>query len=300
MAMRTWFGEYDGKKVAVADDLARWAASSDSAGLPKNISIEGLAIESGLCASPAEYKRLLHETAMRVAKDRIAESLAGKDAYLMQAVKALDDLNEAYNIISGRIVEWYGIHYPENKMRPMELVDLIIKYGSKDAAGIRGSSIGAPMTEEDVVAIRGMASTARSLFVERKALDGYIEKLMAEVAPNLSNVLGPILGARLIARAGSLEKLAKMPASSIQVMGAGEALFKHLKAGTPSPKHGLIYKHPLISGAPKKARGRISRMIAGRAAIAARVDYYSGGTVDLGDVKGKAAAIKGRSKGRKK
>lgn len=298
--MRTWFGEYDGKKVAVANDLAGWAGSSDSVELSKDINMESLAIMGGLCHSPAEYRRLLHETAMRVARDRIAESLASKDAYLMQAVRALDDLNDAYNIVSGRIVEWYGTHYPENRMRPGELIDFIIKYGSKDAAGLEASSIGAPMAEEDAMAIRGMASTAKTLSVERKALEGYILNLMGEIAPNLSNVLGPTLGARLIARAGSLEKLAKMPASSIQVMGAGEALFRHLKAGTPSPKHGLIYRHPLISGAPKKARGRISRMIAGRAAIAARVDYYSGGTVDLGDVKGKAAAIKGRSKGEKK
>jgi nucleolar protein 56 len=91
-----------------------------------------------------------------------------------------------------------------------------------------------------------------------------------------------------------------MPASSIQVMGAGEALFKHLKTGTPSPKHGLIYKHPLILGAPKRARGRISRMLANKAAIAARVDFYSGETVDLGDLNAKAAAIKGRTKKEKK
>jgi nucleolar protein 56 len=109
-----------------------------------------------------------------------------------------------------------------------------------------------------------------------------------------------VLGARLIARAGSLEKLATMPASSIQVMGAGEALFKHLKAGTPSPKHGLIFKHPLISGAPKKARGRIARMLAGKAAIAARVDYFSGEAVDFGDLKAKASEIKARSRGGRK
>ena len=142
--------------------------------------------------------------------------------------------------------------------------------------------------------------TAKSIYYERNALEDYINRAMEEVAPNLAKVLGPVLGARLIARAKSLEKLAKMPASSIQVMGAGEALFKHLKAGTPPPKHGLIYKHPLISGAPKKARGKISRMLAGKTAIAARVDYYSGETTDLGDLKEKAATIRTRTKGRKK
>jgi nucleolar protein 56 len=304
MAMRTWFGELDDKKVNLtghsADELVKWVESSDSEGLAKDMSLESLAIKSGICSSPAGYKRLLHETAMRLARDKIAGSLAGKDAYLMQAVKALDDLNEAYNIISERMAEWFGIHFPEKRMRPGELIDFILQYGSKDTSGRDevASSLGAPMTEEDVSAIQGLALTAKALYWQRKALEDYINNMMMELAPNLSKVLGPILGARVIARAGSLEKLAKMPASSIQVMGAGEALFKHLKTGTPPPKHGLIYKHPLISGSPKKARGKISRMLAGKAAIAARVDYFSGEAIDMGDLKEKAAII--RSRARKK
>jgi len=237
-------------------------------------------------------RRLLHETAMRLAREKLAESLASKDAYLIQAVNALDDLNEALNVISGRLSEWYGIHYPEKRMRPGELPDFILEYGARENT----ASMGAPMDVVDLGAIRGLALAAKSIYQERNSLEGYINRAMGEVAPNLTEVLGPILGARLISRAGSLEKLARMPASSIQVMGAGEALFKHLKAGSPPPKHGLIYKHPLISGAPKKARGKISRMLAGKAAIAARVDYYSGEAVDLGDIKEKAAAIKSRTR----
>jgi nucleolar protein 56 len=233
---------------------------------------------------------------MRLAKEKLAESLASKDAYLIQAVKALDDLNVAFNVILERLSEWYGIHYPEKRIRPGELLDLILQRGTREDV----PSMGAPMSREDLSAVQGLALTAKSIYYERNALEDYINRAMEEVAPNLAKVLGPVLGARLIARAGSLEKLAKMPSSSIQVMGAGEALFKHLKSGTPPPKHGLIYKHPLISGAPKKARGRISRMLAGKAAIAARVDYYSGEAMDLGDLIEKAAAIRGRTKGRKK
>ncbi|AFD00541.1 Protein implicated in ribosomal biogenesis, Nop56p-like protein [Methanocella conradii HZ254] len=236
----------------------------------------------GGSSPPDDYRRRLHDAAMKAAKEAVASGLAGRDAHLMQAVKALDDLNEAFNVLSERLAEWYMVLCPGHQMRPVELIDFILKEG---------------LPEEDSV-IKGLASTAKALNDERKALEGYIKAAMEEIAPNLSNVAGPILGARLIARAGGLEKLAKMPASSIQVMGAGEALFKHLKAGTPPPKHGLIYKHPLVKGASKKARGKISRMLASKAAIAARVDFYSGETVDLGDLKEKAAAIK--AKGRKK
>jgi nucleolar protein 56 len=242
-----------------------------------------------------EDKRQLHENAMRLAREKLAESLAGEDAYLVQAVKALDDLNEAYNIISERLSEWYGIHYPEKRMRPGDLIESIIKCGIEGEASSPN-----PLTDpEELEAIRGLTSAAKSISDERKALEDYISHTMKKTAPNLTSLLGAVLGARLIARAGSLEKLARMPSSSIQVMGAGEALFKHLRDGTPSPKHGLIYKHPLISGAPKKARGKMSRMLAGRAAIAARVDYFSGEAVDIGNVKEKAADIKNRARGKK-
>lgn len=306
MSMRTWFGSYDGKDVTIAGrsagELSKWAEASDSKGLARNADLERLALEGGLCASPEEYRRMLHETAMQVARDVISRGLAGKDAYLMQSVKALDDLSEAYNAVTERLAEWYSIHFPEQDMRPRELADFILQYGSKElSSGVAArGSIGAPMNAGDVEAVRGLASTAGALFEERNALEEYIKSGMEELAPNLSNVLGPVLGARLIARAGGIGKLAVMPASTIQVMGAGEALFKHLKSGTPSPKHGLIYKHPLISGAPKAVRGRISRMIAGKAVIAARIDYFSGEKADIGDLNEKAAAIKGRVKGRKR
>ncbi|BAI61628.1 snoRNA binding protein Nop56 homolog [Methanocella paludicola SANAE] len=245
---------------------------------------------------PVDERLALHEASMRLAREAISKSLSGKDAYLIQAVRALDDLNEAFNVTSGRLAEWYAIHYPENRLRPYELIEQIVE----SPADSEASTMGAPMTGEDLAAIQGVAQVAKTILIQRKAIEDYISKIMLEIAPNLSSVLGPLLGARLIARAGSLEKLARMPASSIQVMGAGEALFKHLKAGTPSPKHGLIFKHPLISGAPKKARGKIARMLAGKAAIAARMDYYSGEVMDFGDLKAKASAIKSRSRGGKK
>jgi len=240
--------------------------------------------------------RQLHGEAMRLAREKIAESLASKDMDLVQAARSLDDLNEAFNIISERLAEWYGIHNPEKRLRPVELIEHILEESSER----RLPEMVAAINDDDLNAIQGVAQTARTLFWQKRALEDYIDKTMLELAPNLSTVMGPTLGARLISQAGSLEKLARMPAGSIQVMGAGEALFKHLRLGTPSPKHGLIYKHPLISGAPKKARGKIARMLAGKAAIAARVDYYSGERVDFGDLKAKASMIKSRSRGGKK
>ena len=96
------------------------------------------------------------------------------------------------------------------------------------------------------------------------------------VAPNLNLIAGPMLGARLISIAGSLEKLAEFPSSTIQVIGASKALFKHLRARAPSPKHGIIYSHPLINTAPWWVRGKIARAVAAKLSLAARIDFYSG------------------------
>jgi nucleolar protein 56 len=85
-----------------------------------------------------------------------------------------------------------------------------------------------------------------------------------------------MLGARLISLAGSLEKLAVFSASTIQVIGASKALFKHLRARAPSPKHGIIYSHPLINTSPWWVRGKISRALAAKLSLAARIDFYSG------------------------
>lgn len=304
--MKAWFGEI-GQEGAVrlaghtAAELAKWAAMASSEGIEKLMDFERLAQASGLCESFIEYRRLLHETSMLVARDRITKSLSSQDAYLMQAVNALDDVNEAYNALTERLSEWYGVHYPEMRARPQELIAFILQYGSKEASGSTKAiaSIGAPMAESDIAAVQGLASSAQRLFEERKALEKYIGSSIESFAPNLSSLLGPLLAARFIALAGGLEKLARMPASTIQVMGAGEALFKHLRAGAPSPKHGLIFSHPLVSGSPKRIRGKVSRMLAAKAAIAARVDYYSGECIDMGDIKKKVEEIKQHS-GRKK
>jgi nucleolar protein 56 len=119
------------------------------------------------------------------------------------------------------------------------------------------------------------AESIERLSEMRKKIAGAIELEMHAVAPNLSSLAGELLGARLIARAGGLESLARMPASKIQVMGASKALFKHLQFGAKPPKHGLIFQHPLIRGSPLSKRGKIARTMAAKLAIAARIDFYS-------------------------
>lgn len=99
---------------------------------------------------------------------------------------------------------------------------------------------------------------------------------MREVAPNVTELVGPTLGARLLSLAGSLEELSKMPASTIQVLGAEKALFRALKSGSRPPKHGIIFQYPAIHVSPRWQRGKIARALAAKLAIASRIDAYSG------------------------
>lgn len=70
--------------------------------------------------------------------------------------------------------------------------------------------------------------------------------------------------------------MAMMSSSKIQVLGAEKAMFRALRTGSRPPKHGLIFQHPLIHSAPRRQRGKLARVLAGKLATAARADAFSG------------------------
>ncbi|PSQ41674.1 nucleolar, partial [Halobacteriales archaeon SW_12_71_31] len=132
--------------------------------------------------------------------------------------------------------------------------------------------------EEDELDRRlvGLAERAAGLYAERDELRATVERVGPTVAPNLAALAGPVLAARLIALAGDLESLARMPAGTVQVLGAEDALFAHLRGHAPSPKHGVIYTHEYVRGTDSEERGSAARALAGKLAIAARIDHYAG------------------------
>jgi nucleolar protein 56 len=137
-------------------------------------------------------------------------------------------------------------------------------------------SMGAEIPEQDMVMIQALAHQILELYRLRDQLERYLDESMRILAPNLRGLIGPVIGARLIGLAGGLEKLARFPASTVQVLGAEQALFRALKTGARPPKHGVIFQHTLVHSAPWWQRGKIARILAGKIAIAARVDLYSG------------------------
>lgn len=224
---------------------------------------------------------LFREATLELARQATRRQV-GSDLHIMQAVRALDDLEASTNLLSERLREWYGLHFPEleNIRTGRAYAELIAEQGSRDAViatlGAQYESLGSDIQERDLRAVvtlaRGLAETYRA----REALDRYIERAMDATAPNLAALAGPLIGARLLSLAGGLGRLARLPASTVQLLGAERALFRHLRDGSPAPKHGILYQHPLVHQAPPWQRGAIARAFGTKTALAARADFYGG------------------------
>lgn len=261
-------------------------------------SLERFAIETGFVRNTEEFRLWMHNLSMEMAKLRVKKAVEKKDLLIAQAIQTLDDLDKTINLFMGRIREWYGIHFPELDRlldKHETFARLVFELGGKEnfaidkleekdipkskasqIAGIAETSMGADLTESDLSQIQALCKSILELNKLRGMLEKYLDETMEEVAPNTKAIAGSLLGARLIALAGGLENLAKRPASTIQVLGAEKALFRSLKTGTRPPKHGIVFQHTYLHEAKKWQRGKIARALAGKVAIAARVDAYGG------------------------
>jgi nucleolar protein 56 len=164
------------------------------------------------------------------------------------------------NELAERVAEWAGTLFDD--------AGTGVDYARELAASQPETAL-----EERVV---GLARRVAGLADERDELRAFVEEQAPVVAPNLSLLAGPMLAARLISQAGGLGKLAKQPSGTLQVLGAEDSLFAHLKGRAPSPKHGVIYAHEYVRGTNPDKRGAAARTLAGKLSIAARVDHYSG------------------------
>jgi len=223
------------------------------------------------------------------------------DQQVKQAIETIDDIDKSVNLFSSRIREWYGLHFPEltdnlvadhllfakiivtlGKRDQLSIQNLMSQLGlnenlSKTIASNASSSMGAEVTEFDITAIQRFAQNIINLFELRSQTERYIDAMMSQVAPNIQAVVGSLVGARLISLAGSLKILALKPSSTIQILGAEKALFRSLKSPTAtSPKHGVIFQWPPLRTAKFWLRGKIARAVAGKLAIAAKGDFFTG------------------------
>ena len=255
-------------------------------------------VDANLASDENDAMQKLRDFAIQLSSTKITETSESPDLHVIQSINTLDDTDKIINAISSRLREWYGLHFPEldniidsiNGYAQIVLAgkrenmsdDVFVNAGFPDSkvqmlSLVREKSRGGDITEENLLMVQSLAKNILELFDMRKNLETQIDIQMKEIAPNITAVLGTTVGARILAKAGSLAKLSTMPASTIQVLGAEKALFRALKTGSNPPKHGLLFQHAVVHAAPRWQRGKIARAIAAKAAIAARVDVHGGG-----------------------
>ncbi len=229
---------------------------------------------------PAAYgfdRTLLHAAMIELARRKVRKAIRTED-HLRQAVTAVDDLLEQENTLLERVREWYGLHFPElaKMVDDRTYLELISKHGRRENLPMGAQeSVGAELGEAEERELMAMAQLAQTLASRRAELESYVDRTVRGIAPNVATLAGPMIAARLVTQAGSVENLARYPAGTIQLLGAERALFRHLKTGSRPPKHGVLFQHPLVHRAPPWQRGAIARAFAGKIAMAARADAYT-------------------------
>jgi len=260
--------------------------------------LPAIARQNNMVKDEDGYYELGRQVSTILTRGAVQDALGGKEAQITQTVQLLGELDTGLNGLSSRVREWYGLHYPElsRLIRDHEkYLRFITEIGDRasvtqeklDALGLQrreatgilkgaDGSMGAPLSVGDLAEVQRLAGQVLSLYEYRGKLMEYIGGLASEAAPNVSALAGPTLAAKLIEKAGGIKRMAMMPSSSLQILGAEKALFRAVKTNAKPPKHGLIFQHPYVNAAPRGLRGLRARHLAAKLSIAARADAFSG------------------------
>lgn len=233
-----------------------------------------LALESGFIKSNTEYNKILSKIQILETKSKI-KSEEKMDRVAMQVVSAIEDLTDISNRLSERLHEWYGLYYPELERKIRDNKKYAEKISESPERDV--NSIGMELDENDLKVLESLADKTKKIFDLGEDLEKYLENVMMKIAPNTTTIAGPNIGAKLILLAGGLEKLAKLPSSTIQLLGAEKALFRFMRSKNKSrpPKYGILFLHPEVTNAPDHLKGKIARVIASEISMAAKTDFYT-------------------------
>ncbi len=250
--------------------LVREAAGADVGTRDRRLAERGLRLDLRLRGSvdPTTVgfdPRLLRDPLLEEA-DRALHAGWDPSIHVQEAVRAMTDLDHIRNLLGERIGSWSSRDAPENDPGDHAAAARLLLEDVTPASGL------SPPDPSLARARRRLAETYRSIESVRSDLDKAVEETVPKQCPNLSVLLGPALAARMLAQAGGLDRMSRMPASTIQVLGAERAFFEHLRGRAPPPRHGLLFLHPRIQSAGRTERGRLARALAGKTAIAARLD----------------------------
>lgn len=223
-----------------------------------------------------EFYQLNIENTKRLVSESVKD-----DLLIIQAVKTIEDIDKTANGLSKRLREWYSLYLPEASEYISDnetFVELVVTKTKKELIHELKvqTSMGKELEKHDVDAIIHLGKTIHGLYKEKRSLEEYIESVMKNICKNFHAISGTNIGAKMLAKAGSIEKMVFMPASTIQLLGAEDALFRHIKTGARPPKYGILLQHPLVSKARKDMKGKVAKSIADKLSIAIKVDFFKG------------------------
>lgn len=242
-----------------------------------------IAVEKNFVKDQIEFNKFLTRVNSELTRLKI-KSKVTRDNLIIQTIRAIEEIDKSINIFVERLREWYGLHFPEMDRaisNHEKFVKIVYKFGSRDKiqdpelSQIKDKSMGADFPKKDIDVIQHFAKGILELYELKDKLSDYLEKLCKEIIPNFTELAGPNLAAKMVAKAGGVDKLAKMPSSTIQLLGAEKALFRHLHGRGKPPKFGLLFNHPIIQKSPKKHRGKVARVLSAKLSMAIKLDFYS-------------------------
>ena len=240
-----------------------------------------------------QYKEINEE----LTKRKVSQISGHTDNLVIQIIGTLDVIKKSISLFSSQLREWYGLHFPELTDKIIEdnilMAKLISNLGARERYTYENLTENFDLKEKRIQTLQKFASDSMgasfdlgmvqnyanqiiSIDSYRQDLESNLADLMEKLAPNINAIIGSLIGAKLIAKAGSMKKLAYMPASRIQLLGAEKALYRFLKTGEKRPKHGLIFQWNQIRSAKAHHRGKIARIVSGKIGVAAKVDYFNG------------------------
>ena len=215
---------------------------------------------------------------------RVAVSASvNDDDFIIQAITNIEELDKVCSGLTRRVRDWYDFHFPEftRKMKDNEAFIRLILEKDRDQLMKEFNIPTTAGADVDLGPVKEFAIQVQNMYKLRDSITNYLSDVMERHCRNVKELAGVTIGARLISEAGSLKRMAEIPSTAIQMLGAEKALFRHLKTGARPPRHGHIFAHPLLQQASEKNRGKVSRAIANKITIAARADYF--GTDFIGE-----------------
>jgi len=261
------------------------------------LNLEAQLKKVGINKSKEEILAQYKEISEVITKKKVSQASGHSDNMIIQIINTLDVIKKSISLFSSHLREWYGLHFPELTDKIVEdnilLAKIVSFLGAREKFTYENLKKNFEFTENkinilqkyasdsmganfDLKIVQDYASQIVSLDSYRQGLEAYLTDLMEKSAPNINAIIGSLIGAKLIAKAGSLKKLAFMPSSRIQLLGAEKALYRFLKTGEKRPKHGLIFQWNQIRGSKYYHRGKIARVVAGKIGLSAKVDFFSG------------------------